>query len=395
MGARKSPRPSVEEQLALLSAGTSARREAARPLASQLGTLVDWGALGELLSARRLLPTLGPRVLELTGGDGAGEFAAALEQALAAGRRQGALLALVAARVLAKLAEAGIRCTPLKGPHLSEVLYGDPGRRLAADVDLLVAPEELGAAVTVVRELGYAPPSDHVDKHGLPSLHFALTHERGELPPVELHWRVHCYEAKFAQERLLAPAGDLSGEWRPAPIDDLVALLLLYARDGFMSLRLATDIGAWWDVFGASLEPAALDEPMRVYPALERVLLAAVSVAKKTVGLPAERVTQRGARLDRRGRLAARLATPHPHASEPQIHADMGLIDGLLAPPGGLRAFVRRQVVPPREVLREYAHGSPHGRAASSPLGHGMRVLGRYGLAVVRVFRGSADVQLQ
>jgi Uncharacterised nucleotidyltransferase len=395
MSGRAGHRFQAEEQLALLSAGTSARRMAARPLASRLGALVDWGALSEMLNARRLLPTLGPRVLELTGGDPAGEFAEALERALAAGRRQGALLVLVAARVQAKLAEAGIRCTPLKGPHLSEVLYGDPGRRLAADVDLLVATDELGTAVTVVRELGYAAPTDHVDEHGLPSLHFALAHEHGELPPVELHWRIHCYEARFAQERLLAPVGELSGDWHPAPIDDLAALLLLYARDGFMSLRLATDIGAWWDVFGAGLEPNALDEPMLAYPALERVLLAAVSVAKKTVGLPAEQITQRSASIDLRGRIAARLANPHPRVSEPQIYADMGLIDGLLTPPGGLWAFARRQVIPPREVLREYAPESVEGWGESYPLGHAMRVLGRYGLAMIRLFRAPADVQFQ
>jgi hypothetical protein len=395
MGARKSPRPSVEEQLVLLSAGTSARRRVARPRAQQLGSCVDWKVLGGLLSARRLLPTLGPRVVELTGGDAAGEFAGALEQALASGRRQGALLALVTAQVQGKLAEAGIRCTPLKGPHLSESLYGDPGRRLAADVDLLVAPDQLAAAVAVVRELGYAAPTDHVDGCGLPSLHFALKHERGELPPVELHWRIHCYEDRFAEERLLAPPGDLSGDWRPAPVDDLAALLLLYARDGFMSLRLAADIGAWWDVFGASLEPAALDGLMRVYPALERALLTAACVAQRTVGLPAEQITRGGGRINLRGRLAARMANPHPRASEPQIYADMGLIDGLLTPPGGLRAFVRRQVILPREVLREYAPGSSQGHGESSPLGHAMRVLGRYGLAMVRLFRPSANFHPQ
>jgi Uncharacterised nucleotidyltransferase len=394
MRARHNP-PSVEEQLTLLSAGTSARRLAARPRARRLGPLVDWRAFAELLSARRLFPTLGPRVAELIDGDPAPEFSLVLEDALAAGRRQGALLALVTARVQDGLAEAGIRSTSLKGPRLSESLYGDPGRRLAADVDLLVAPDRLAAAVAVVRKMGYAAPTDHVDRHGLPSLHFALSHERGELPPVELHWRIHCYEGNFAEERLLAPSGELSGNWRPAPIDDLAALLLLYARDGFMSLRLAADIGAWWDIYGSSLEPAALDGLTRDYPALERALLAAVSVAEKTVGLPAELITRRSANINLRGRVATRLADPHPRASEPQIYADMGLIDGLLAPPGGLPAFVRRQVLLPREVLREYAPESARRQVESSPLGHAMRVLGRYGLAMIRLFRTPADVQSQ
>ena len=56
-------------------------------------------------------------------------------------------------------------------------------------------PTKLGhatEAVEVVRTLGYAVPTDHVEQGGLPLLHFVLAHERGELPPVELHWRVHC-----------------------------------------------------------------------------------------------------------------------------------------------------------------------------------------------------------
>ncbi len=311
------------------------------------------------------------------------------------GVEQGALLALVTARVQDGLAEVGIRSTPLKGPRLSESLYGDPGRRLAADVNLLVAPDRLAAAVAVVRKMGYAAPTDHVDRHGLPSLHFALSHERDELPPVELHWRIHCYEGNFAEERLLAPSGELSGNWRPAPIDDFAALLLLYARDGFMSLRLATDIGAWWDVYGAGLEPAALDGLTRDYPALERALLTAVRVASSMIGLPAERITQRSARIDLRGRIATRLADPHPRASEPQIYADMGLIDGLLTPPGGLLAFVRRQVILPREVLLEYTPEPARGQVVSSTLGHAVRVLGRYGLAMIRLFRAPAHVQSQ
>ena len=94
----------------------------------------------------------------------------------------------------------------MKGPLLAEAIYGDPGRRLSSDIDLLVAPEQLRSAVEVVRRLGYAAPTDYVQDSGLPLLHFGLVHERRELPPVELHWRVHWYERDFARERLLPPA---------------------------------------------------------------------------------------------------------------------------------------------------------------------------------------------
>src|SRR5690349_18272781 len=99
----------TDEQMILLSAGTAARRQAARAQARRLGTLVDWPRISELLRARRLLPTLGPRILELADGRSSEAFATAVEQSIAAGRRQGALLALISERTTAALEHAGIR----------------------------------------------------------------------------------------------------------------------------------------------------------------------------------------------------------------------------------------------------------------------------------------------
>jgi hypothetical protein len=382
----------AEERLILLSAGTAARRQIAAQQVEGLTASVDWSLLTELLDRRRLLTLLGPPLLELAGDQADDELTLAVRRALDAGRRQAVLLQTIGERAIAALAGAGIRSAPLKGPALSEDLYDDPGRRPSSDVDLLVAPEQLHDAVAVVCELGYLPPADYTDEHGLPLLHFALLHERNELPPVELHWRVHWYERRFARERLLPPHVEPDGAWRAAPIDQLTALLLFYARDGFIDLRLAADLAACWDVMGTSLAPGTLDEPMRAYPELRRALLAAGKVAERTVGLPLERLTERSAELTSRGRMAARLASPHPYASEHQLYADMGLIDGLLAPTGGFRAFVKRQVLPPREVLREQAQKAQLPRA-SSTLSHGVRVLGRYGLAMKRLLRAPESIR--
>jgi Uncharacterised nucleotidyltransferase len=381
----------AERQLILLSAGTAARRRAMRERAEPLMADVDWSRLVETLRLRRLLSALGPRIVELAEGRASDDFAAAVEQAIQAGRRQGAFLQLVSLRVMAMLADAGIRSTALKGPLLGEVIYGDPGRRLASDIDLLVAPEQMQAAMEVVRQLGYAAPTDYVQDCGLPQLHFLLVHERQKLPPVELHWRVHWYERNFASERLLPPAGDPLGDWRPAPADELAALLLFYARDGFVDLRLATDLSAWWDVFGVDVQPGALDELLRVYPALARVIPVAAKVAEKVVGLPATQIISDMPKLGLRDRMAVRLANPNPHTSQSQLYADMGLIDGLLAPPGGFGASVRRQVLLPREVLDDRARRAE--RPARSPLSHSARVLTRYGLAMTRLVRAAETLR--
>jgi hypothetical protein len=377
----------AEQQLILLSAGTAARRQDRPERARELMGEVDWARLAETLRLRKLLPTLGPRILELAEGQPSDDFAAEVGQALEAGRRQSSFLQLTSLRVMAMLSDAGIRCTPLKGPLLSEAIYGDPGRRLSGDIDLLVAAEQLQAAVKVVRGLGYQAPTDHAGPEGLPLLHLVLIHEREELPPIELHWRVHWYERSFARERLLPPTPDRSlGDWRPAPADELAALLLFYARDGFIDLRLAADLGAWWDIFGAFLQPGALDELLRTYPALARVIPAAVEAAERTVGLPATHIIGDMHKLGLRERTAVRLANPNPHSSPSQLYADIGLIDGLLAPKGGFGAFVRRQVVPPSEVLDQQArHGAK--RRARLPLTRGAGMLARYGMTMTRLLR--------
>lgn len=352
---------------------------------------VDLSRLAATLHERRLLGVLGPRILEWMGDSPNEDFAVVVAQGIESARRQSSFLQLVALRILSMLADAGIASAALKGPILGEAIYGDPGRRLSGDIDLLVSPERLHAAVDVVRGLGYAPPTDHVQECGLPLLHFVLDHENGKLPPVELHWRIHWYEGAFASERLLPPSGASPSEWRPAPADELAALLLFYARDGFVDLRLAADLSAWWDIRGAELAPGALEEVLCAYPSFARVIPAAARAAENIVGLPAADLLGYAYRLGLRERMAVRLANPNPHFSRSQLYADMGLIDGLLAPPGGLGAFVMRQLLPPREVLDEQArHGQR--RRARSRLTRCIGVLGRYVLALARLARAPEAV---
>jgi hypothetical protein len=376
----------AERQLILLCASTAARRQTLRERAWRLIDGIDWSHLAEGLRSRRLLPALGPRVLELAQGRASDGFVAAVEEALVVGRRQGACQQLVGDHVIEALADAGIRCTPLKGSWLGESVYNDPGKRLSVDIDLLVDSEQLSAAVEVVCKLGYNAPTDPVDSDGLPLLHFALTHERGELPPIELHWRIHWYERSFARERLLRPVDAPTGDWRPAAADELAALLLFYARDGFVDLRLATDLSAWWDAFGAELPPQAVDELLDTYPALARAIRGAVEAAERFVGLPAAEILGSAAELDFRNRMAVRLANPHRLVGGSQLHAGVGCVDGLLAPPGDFGAFLRRQVLLPREVFDERARRAPKW-SARSPLDFSLRMTARCGLAAVRTLR--------
>jgi Uncharacterised nucleotidyltransferase len=377
----------AERDLILLSAGTAARRDASRERAERLIDDVQWSCLTQTLRSRTLLPVLGPRILELADGRAPEDFSNEVQHSIAAGRRQSTFLELAGHHVSTELARAGIRSTPLKGPQLGERIYGDPGRRLSTDIDLLVSAQQLHRSVETLERLGYAAPVDRVDQEGgLPLLHFALAHTNGELPPVELHWRIHWYERRFGHERLLPPDGMVGADWLPEPADELAALLLFYARDGFVDLRLATDLGAWWDVFGSSLGINRLDEVLRCYPRLGPVLPVAARVAEKVVGLPSEEVIRHMPTMGPRAHLAVRMADPNPNKSSAQLYADMGFVDGLLTPWRELGAFMRRQVLLPQVVLDDYAQRSDKW-GARSPLDYSSRVLARYGLAMIRAVR--------
>ena len=382
----------AERELARLSAGTRARREADAERLERLAATVDWPALTQLLLGGRVLTMLGPRILAIAGERASDEFQAELAAALERGRHQEVLLQLAGGLAMDSLAAAGIRSAALKGPLLGEAIYGEPGRRPSSDIDLLVAAEDLHRAVDVARGLGYEGPIDRPMADGLPLLHFSLAHKGGELPPLELHWRIHWYERRFARERLLLPGPESPNEWRPAPQDELAALLLYYARDGFTGLRQASDLGAWWDRFGPELRDDALDETAAAYPELAPALTAALARARSAVGLPGS-LSRR--ELRSRQRIAVQLAAREPiFRSREQLFAEIGLIDGLLTPPGGTGAFIRRQVFPSREVIRERAEKDGDTPVAS-PLAYGLSALARFGLALGRLLKNQAETPSQ
>jgi len=373
---------SAEQELILRAAATRARRGSEREALEAAVRAVEWPALTEQLAHARLLPTLGPRIAELAGERAPAEFRETASAAVEACQRQDALLLLIGQQVIEALRARGIAAAALKGPGLGEELHGEAGRRLSSDIDLLVPAAQLREAVAVAAGLGYEQPTDPVAANGLPLLHFAMPH--GELPAVELHWRIHWYETRFAAERLL-PSAAAAGGWRPEPVDRLVALLLYYARDGFTGMRQATDLAAWWDRFGDGLGDGELEARLAAYPQLRPAVSAAARVADRVVGLPSARLLG-GANLSGRGRVAVALADPRPYATMQQLYAEIALIDGLLAPRGGFGAYLGRQIAPSTEVIQDHTDKALSAHMTSRA-GYALRILGRCALALGRLLR--------
>ena len=331
-----------ENALALALVATRTRREANRSAIVELASRADFRALEALLRTQGMLSLIGQRLLELA--DRApDDFIERVRDYDRQAQRQGVEQQLLTIRLTAALADAGIRALPLKGPLLGERIHDDPGARVSADIDLLVASDELVAAIEVLSTLGYERPPRALPPHlSRPDLHECLRSTVG-LPEVELHWRLHWYEEHFSAAMLRRSLPGPDGCLQPAAPDELIALLLFYARDGMAGLRLLADVTAWWDHFGDTLMPGEVDQHAREHPAIVSALATAALTAQDLGGLPAEDLFD-SATLSKASPSAMRLSNWPLRGRKSQIAANLALIDYLLSPRGQRRALLTRHL---------------------------------------------------
>jgi hypothetical protein len=325
---------SPEDQLALLLVGTAERRRAASDRIVELSADVDESRLLATLMRQRILLLGGARRVEAAPATVSDSFRTQLEEARSAAQIRAMAFSTVTSRLTSLLEEDGIPAVALKGGVLSEEAYGDEAVRDYDDIDVLVPADQLPRAALRAGSLGWTVP-DTANRNS--PLHRTLLHDHGA-PMLELHWRIHWYENRFATD-LIERSEIIDGRRRLDPADQFAALLLYYARDGFAGLRLAADVAAWWDLHGSGEVLAALDERLREHPPLLSAWRTALAVAVEVSGL---RVTRPALGL-RREALARRLANWDLRGDPDQITANVTLVDGLLTPAGGRRAFLRRR----------------------------------------------------
>lgn len=92
-------------------------------------------------------------------------------------------------KVLAAFSQRGIATIALKGVILAEQLYANPGLRHVGDMDILVKPEELSLARSILTELGYRQMAPkHLWDH---PFHEVPYYKPVQFPFfIELHWNL-------------------------------------------------------------------------------------------------------------------------------------------------------------------------------------------------------------
>jgi hypothetical protein len=207
-------------------------------------------------------------------------------------------------RILTRFKERGIESLPLKGPRLSQRLYGNPLLRPSVDLDILVRPADVERASQVLRELGYAAELDRPFSSILKSQgQIAFVKDDAAQSMVEIHWRLFFetlpMPSRFEDPWLNLLNGDFRGEdlcvylcfhWAKEYTN--LMPLLLYAE----ALTEAGHVG--WEVLLAELRAQGI----------ERTMLLGTWLANQVLAAPApEWVLERAAADPRVLDLAARV----------------------------------------------------------------------------------------
>jgi hypothetical protein len=214
---------------------------------------IDWPLLGRI-AGRQRVQGLVHAALARSGA----AAPAAVAEALAFRAREIAAASLAQAaesvRLQAALDRAGIANLVLKGAAVEMLAYGELGKKAAWDIDLLVAPGEVTAALRVLAETGY----DLAYPRGLTSAEFAifvslareceLRHVKLGLN-VELHWGLADHPALLRGMSVASPIQwvTLSGgmRLRTFAADELFAYLCVHgAMHGWSRLKWLADLSA-------------------------------------------------------------------------------------------------------------------------------------------------------
>ncbi|MCB9177173.1 MAG: nucleotidyltransferase family protein [Caldilineae bacterium] len=293
-------------------------------------------------------------------------------------------------RIAGALSAAGVELILLKGAALALTLFRDPGLRRMGDVDLLVRPEAVPAALAALRALGYAPGQVEAHRGSRLAFENEVMLYRSAPPEtlVELHWQL--FDDPFYQDRL--PMAWFWARTRPADLDGVAArqlepsaqllhlcahLALHHGRPGHPRLRWLHDIAALLQAEGAAIDWPALLEPARdwglVLP-LQSVLselaaepwraalpAAAAAALANMAPSPAERAA------------LARLTAPRPAAW--RLWQDLRALTGWRR----RLAFLAINLVPgPRYMRQRYGRG-PLPTLYLRRWARGLRQLGRRG----------------
>lgn len=195
-------------------------------------------------------------------------------------------------RILGVLDDAGLRALPFKGPVFTHQAFPDLRYRFSSDLDLLIAPGDLGAITSLLKRIGYEPvEAQSAVKRRLRTLiHSQHTFRRGRAVFfLDVHTR--------AMPPLYAYAPDFNGLWERAcevdlvgdvvrcmaPVDRLIMLCFQGVKNRWDRLKYVSDVAA--SLHADPVDGIELLEKARSL-ASERALLLGTALAHDLLEVP-------------------------------------------------------------------------------------------------------------
>lgn len=194
-------------------------------VAAAIAAIDDWQAVFRAARHHHLVPPLATLLHTAAGAQAPAAIRARLRQLQIQQTQRCLRQTQTLARLCERLAAADIRVLSVKGTPLSQLLFHDLARRGIGDIDLLVAPDRVAAALDVLIELGWRNEDPDIPAAAMATVPFrdlGLRHPSAGL--VELHRRLTDDPTLFAF--------DFETLWRNRrKIDDLPAAITTLADD--------------------------------------------------------------------------------------------------------------------------------------------------------------------
>jgi hypothetical protein len=152
---------------------------------------IDWPEVFQMASDHCLTPLVGRHLQDVGAGLLPPDTLRWARDASQENARRSLYLLLELVDILVQLEAAGVREIPFKGPVLAIQAYGNVALRQFLDLDVLVAPEDLGRATRVLRGRGYQiDEADRIPERALARFGYEQSFRRGQEFLVELQWRL-------------------------------------------------------------------------------------------------------------------------------------------------------------------------------------------------------------
>ncbi|MGH7914431.1 MAG: nucleotidyltransferase domain-containing protein [Candidatus Binataceae bacterium] len=241
--------PTREAELLICCATPAATPERTAHLREIVDRGVDWQLVIHMASVQAVMPLVYQYLTSELENALPADAAMSLRRAFYGNSVHNLHLARELVRLTALLEQGEVEPLAFKGPALAVTAYGGVALRQFTDLDLLVRRSEVGRAVEILLDEGYAPRAGYgIADLGRPGAYEIAMARTGALAEIDLHWRLipPFFPLALDGDDLWRRAVPVEIEGVPvrtlSPVDHLLYLCAHGAKHGWQALGGICDL---------------------------------------------------------------------------------------------------------------------------------------------------------